>query len=859
MRWFSQWPEHQARVVRWILLTGWCLLILSLLIPVLALPPSLAPGCEPNAIECVMHRQPGNRLFWGVVVPSGLLILVVGSHEFWRRICPLAFVSQAARSLGIQRKVENKRGRLEPVKVNPDSWLARHHVQLQWTLLIAGLCLRLLVVNSSPIGLASLMIFTLAAAAFVGWFYAGKAWCQYICPMGPVQTILTGQRGALGGAAHIGSTSKITQSMCRSIADSGQEKSACVACQASCIDIDSERHYWKSLWGKRGLAWAWYSYPGLILMFFELMMAIEAHVAPKDSELTYLREGHWAFDATLPARAFDSLGGWLPFPRIVAIPLLLALAGWASVAVFQGMERIFLHRYEKLGLPTAAELAVSRTRLLATFFSVNFFFWFVDPSQGTFGPHGGQWMRSLVLAVSAIVLFRSWSRDQSTYRRESTSDSLRRQLKQLPDLDTALDGRRLQDLSPQEVFTLAKALPVAVRGQAREIYQGVIRDLIGKGSLNRAVALADLEELRQSLKLSEEDHHAAIRVLAVEEPSLLQLDERTLQLQQLREDAFAEVIEDFLVISSLQTLDFASLPAQFQSRLERLKLDSGLEDADAERVLGRFSSTGDLTRLRMQTRLKQFRQERAYLLVLQEHATDQVLLHPLALAMEQRLNGIAEVFPPDVLEKELQQQPDQNASLDEALETLWMDPDPDTAGWVLMVERLIRPEVVALRLQSSRLELGTSMFLESQIKGQKHRDLDEFPCLANSSLFGDLLPSGLLWVADHGWLKTWSAGDAVNFKNLILLILRGGASEITDGGQLLQHGVGSVIGAMEVITGEPSMSQLQACSDGLTVFVFPVHAFDELMQRSSHFTHGLLRQLAKRLKRSDETPMSGSV
>ena len=170
MRWFSQWPEQQARVVRWVLLTGWCLLILSLLIPALALPTSLAPGCEPNGVECLMHRQPGNRLFWGVVVPTGLLILVVGSHEFWRRICPLAFVSQTARSLGIQRKVANKKGRLEPVKVKSDSWLARHHVQLQWTLLIAGLCLRLLVVNSSPIGLAWLLMFTLAAAALVGWF-----------------------------------------------------------------------------------------------------------------------------------------------------------------------------------------------------------------------------------------------------------------------------------------------------------------------------------------------------------------------------------------------------------------------------------------------------------------------------------------------------------------------------------------------------------------------------------------------------------------------------------------------------------------------------------------------------------------
>ena len=273
MRWFNQWPEQQARILRWVLLIGWCLLVLSLLIPALVLPESLVPDCNPNFSGCLMHRQPGNRLFWGVIVPTGLIIITI-SHEFWRRICPLAFVSQTARYLGIQRKAINKKGRLEPVKVKPDSWLARHHVQLQWSLLIAGLCLRLLVVNASPAGLASLLIVTYVAAAFFGWFYAGKPWCQYLCPMGPVQTILTGQRSALGGTAHIGSTSKITQSMCRSITESGKEQSACVACQASCIDIDSERHYWQLLRGKRGLAWAWYSYPGLILMFFELMMEI---------------------------------------------------------------------------------------------------------------------------------------------------------------------------------------------------------------------------------------------------------------------------------------------------------------------------------------------------------------------------------------------------------------------------------------------------------------------------------------------------------------------------------------------------------------------------------------------------------
>lgn len=40
------------------------------------------------------------------------------------------------------------------VLVAADSWLGQHHLQLQWRLLIAGLCLRLLAVIASPLGLA---------------------------------------------------------------------------------------------------------------------------------------------------------------------------------------------------------------------------------------------------------------------------------------------------------------------------------------------------------------------------------------------------------------------------------------------------------------------------------------------------------------------------------------------------------------------------------------------------------------------------------------------------------------------------------------------------------------------------------
>lgn len=139
MRIFARWPERQAHAVRWLLLLGWLALIASLLIPPLgtwALRPPLCPA----GLDC--HGHGGNQLFWGAVVPTGLLILAAGSHELWRRLCPLAFVSQLFRGLDRQRRVTGRNGRPQVAKVESDSWLGRHHLALQWCLLIAGLCLR---------------------------------------------------------------------------------------------------------------------------------------------------------------------------------------------------------------------------------------------------------------------------------------------------------------------------------------------------------------------------------------------------------------------------------------------------------------------------------------------------------------------------------------------------------------------------------------------------------------------------------------------------------------------------------------------------------------------------------------------
>lgn len=74
-----------------------------------------------------------------------------------------------------------------------------------------------------------------------------------------------------------------------------------------------------------------------------------------------------------------------------------------------------------------------------------------------------------MLLLSALAFYRGWRRDQATFRRETISDRLRQQLRDLPGLEPALDGRRLEALPPEEVFTLVKALPAASRHQARTV------------------------------------------------------------------------------------------------------------------------------------------------------------------------------------------------------------------------------------------------------------------------------------------------------------------------------------------------------------------------------------------------------
>lgn len=858
MQRFSQWPEHQARLVRWVLLVGWLLLILSLLLPAVQVPPPLTPGCPPGLLGCSLHHQPGNRLFWGVVVPMGVLMIVALSHELWRRICPLAFVSQLFRALGRQRTRPGKGGRPEVVKVSQDSWLGRHHIELQWSLLIAGLCLRLLVVNSSPIGLALLLILTLVAALSVGWAYGGKAWCQYVCPMAPVQAVLTGPRGPLGSTAHMGTPSRITQSMCRTIAESGKEQSACVVCQAPCLDIDSERAYWQTLQGRRGFSWAWYSYPGLVFAFFQLMEeTVETSLQPAVAQggvLSSLRSGLWAFDADLPGRALDPLAAAVPLPRLVAIPLLLVLAGWISVWGFQALERRLQGLLAAQGVREPQVVAINRARLLATFLAVNTFFWFVDPSQGALGPHGGQLLRSLVLAITAVWLFRGWGRDPELYRRESTSESLRRQLRDLPGLEQALDGRSLQELSPQEVFTLAKALPAVNQQRSREIYFNVLEDMLRSGRLDRGQLLLQLQDLRDSLSLEDGDHHEALRRLAAEHPDLLEGDRRQLQVQDLRREAVAESLQDLISTAGVEVLDPDALRPALRQSLERLRVSCGLEDQDWQEMLARYGPRGGLERERLEREQQDWIRQAGLAALLVAQSAAEPLLRPLALSMHAGLETRRIRLQPRLEAAGLEPLPaavPAAGTLQEALDLLWQDPDPDTAGWVLLLERHRHPEQVERRLKQQRPLLDSSPFLTLQQQGGQSDLLEWLLPLDAASLFADLLPSGLVWLASQGGIRQWEPAAVVMREGAtsdgLCLVIAGEARLQTRDGATVVLRPGETIGEMGVITGNPRNKTVVAGPAGMRSYELPAEVFEELLRRSQDFSRGLLRLMAQRL------------
>ena len=894
--WFNRWPERQARLARWGLLLAWLGLI------ALLLKPELGPAY--GSIVCrestICRPGIGNDLFWNIGLPLVILVVYL-SHELWRRICPLSFVSQLFRALGWQRTVLNRAGKPQVAAISESSWLARHHIQLQWGLLIAGLSLRLLIANSNGLVLALLFAASLLAALISGWAYGGKTFCQYLCPFAPAQQILSGPRSLLSSQAHLGGSSKTTQSMCRTVGAQGQDISTCVACAKPCFDIDAERTYWQSLSGKRGMAWAWYSYPGLILAFFLLIQSY-APAGASDHGIDYLTSNLFTYDGRLAAMAGQSLlpAGWPQLPRILAIPALLSAGGVASERLFHQIERLQRHQLRAAAPELAKERAIHRTRLLATFAAINIYFYFKRNLFDSGDSLGWVELQLLIVAISSVWLYRSWDRDRSLYERENTSTSLRKRLAKLgAKLQPLLAGRQLADLSPGEVFVLANALPVQETSQRQSIYLDVLRDLLSSGRLDRTASLKTLADLRTSLRLTDADHQSSLEILTSEDPRLTSLSPEDLAGLNLCRNAAAQEIEDLLLLSGSTVLHLDRLDAYGRGRLNRIQIESGLDDDSWAQLLNEVGPGSQYGERQLSQRLQLVNQAMARRESLAELSRRLPLAAPLVLSLDRQIAR----FLPDLvalirsgLTAPGEQRPDEaclallgslspnvlaclaseddtttaiTAWLDgietklarisplpeatEVLEGLWLDTDPNVALWALMVLRQVDSRQAERMLQTPRTGLPSSKTLKGFLEGEQLASIEILAAIADQPLIQRLEPGALVGLDRLCNLRQWRQGDPVERPAGGVLILLAGSCEqrqsLVPGSApktIAEHGSGTIVGLADYF-GEPksgSQARLVASPDGCSALVFSRTGFGNLLDVSPIFEQSLIRELA---------------
>jgi Cyclic nucleotide-binding domain/4Fe-4S binding domain len=564
---FGQIAERRMHTVRWVLTSGWLLLIVSLLYdplsPWLTEPDNIWSPLRLNLADCVkvqgvcLQEQPyplGTTIFWGAVVPSSIFILLIFGHELWRRICPLSFLSQIPRALGWQRQIEHVnsktgKSRYELVKVKPGSWLGRNYRYLQFGLLYLGLCARILFINSDRLALAIWFSLTIAAAIAVGYLYGGKSWCQYFCPMAPVQGIYAEPSSLLASQAHT-SDQQITQSMCRTVDKDGKEQSACVACQNPCIDIDAERTYWDAITQPQQKV-IYYGYVGLVVGYF-------CYYYLYAGNWDYYFSGAWAHQENLRDTLLNPglylFGTPLQLPKLFAVPLtlgLFSLGGYGVGVIVEQYCRATLKRKQQSMGP---EILQHRIFTICTFLAFNFFFVFGGRPLILLLPLYMQFFyEGTVVGLSTLWLYRTWQRDPDRYAREGLAGRLRRQLSRLKlDIASFLEGRSLESLSTDEVYVLAKVLPGFTQRKRHEVYKGVLREALEEGYVNTTSSLEILKQMRTELDLSEEEHRVVLEELGVEDPQLLDPSQQRSRENLVRLTGYRKALERMLNLKQRQ-------------------------------------------------------------------------------------------------------------------------------------------------------------------------------------------------------------------------------------------------------------------------------------------------------------------
>lgn len=486
---FAKLPERIMLWVRGGLASLWLIMIVCLLTDPL--------GSSTLAI----------RIFWTLIACAPLFLMVFG-HEAWRRICPLSFFSQIPRMLGLRRlrEVNGTVGVQLPAK---DSWLARNHLKIQFGILTAGVWARAVFLNSDRIALACFLLMIITAAMTVGWRFGGKSWCNYFCPISPVQKFYSSPGGLLESKAHSGELI-LPKSVCRTASPGGPDRSACEGCKMHCPDIDLELNYWQEI-NKPGQTLIYFGYPALILAFY-LFHWFDL------GELWMVLGGDWAARSKL-ANALE-LTSEAPLPRLIASAAIFAAVIGFSVALLGGVEKWWRSVRAARG---ASEIqARHELYALLVWASIIAFYTLGRASFAWWLPRGLVIVLGYALCcIATLWLVASLRRGFGRYTREALATKLRQQLEQAGmnqslAMQKALDGKKVRELSDDEVYILGRTIPSLSGENKLGAYRELFRSISALSGEAASPRMLQLPEVRKALPLSEAELRGVEQALAEE-------------------------------------------------------------------------------------------------------------------------------------------------------------------------------------------------------------------------------------------------------------------------------------------------------------------------------------------------------
>ena len=146
-------------------------------------------------------------------------------------------------------------------------------------------------------------------------------------------------------------------------------------------------------------------------------------------------------------------------------------------------------------------------------------------------------------------LLRATQRTPTQYRRESLANSLSEQLRKLKiDISKYLEGRKLEQLKPDEIYILAKTLPAFSHEQRLTAYRNILEDAIRTGKADTSSSIELLRDVRIEIGVTEDEHRQLLQDAGIDDAEqLLDKDKAASYENWLRKNNYRQALEPRII------------------------------------------------------------------------------------------------------------------------------------------------------------------------------------------------------------------------------------------------------------------------------------------------------------------------